>query len=490
MITKRFLTKPWLSILGVFLPVGMLCALATGAARSSMQAAVITLDAVTHYQTITGWEATTFAGQDNAAFPNFKDELFDQAINDLGINRVRLEVRSGVENTIDYYDQYRTGAIDYATWRAHRYATVNDNSNPNAIYAGGFHFTELDERIEDTVLPLRQLAQARGEPLWINLCYVAFTGQIGQGLLYIHDDPDEYAEFVLATFQHLQSKYGFAPDTWEILLEPDNVSQWSGALIGQAIAAADARLKAAGFSPRFVAPSTTNMGNAVSYFDAMIQTPGVIPALEELSYHRYSGVSDANLQAIAQRAVQHGVNTAQLEHIGSTYQDLHKDLTMGRNSAWSLFVLAAPGDNDPDGAYYRVDVTDPNNPVVELSSRGKFMRQYFKFVRGGAVRIGASSSDGAFEPAAFTNGNGTTVVVVKAASGGDVTIQGLPAGTYGVRYTTNAVFDASLPDQTVEAGGALNASIPAAGVMTVYGYAALPGNEHAYLPMMVFGMRP
>jgi hypothetical protein len=64
MITKRFLAKPWLSILGVFLPVGMLCTLATGAARSSMQAAVITLDAGTHYQTITGWEATTYAGQD------------------------------------------------------------------------------------------------------------------------------------------------------------------------------------------------------------------------------------------------------------------------------------------------------------------------------------------------------------------------------------------------------------------------------------------
>ena len=47
------------------------------------------------------------------------------------------------------------------------------------------------------MLPLRQLAQARGEPLWINLNYVAFTGQIGAGLEYIHDDPDEYAEFVL-----------------------------------------------------------------------------------------------------------------------------------------------------------------------------------------------------------------------------------------------------------------------------------------------------
>jgi hypothetical protein len=145
--------------------------------HSDAQAAVITLAPGTHYQTVTGWEATVFAGQDEPAFPNYKDELFDLAINDLGINRVRLEIRSGVENDTDYYQLYHTGAIDYATWRAHRYATVNDNGDPNSTNLNGFHFTEMDARIEDTVLPLRQLAQARGEPLWVNLNYVAFTGR-------------------------------------------------------------------------------------------------------------------------------------------------------------------------------------------------------------------------------------------------------------------------------------------------------------------------
>ena len=487
MVLRWFNMKRVIVLCGLLL-IGIACTFPVIAGQSNTQAAVITLDPGIRYQTITGWEATDFAGQDEPAFPNYKDELFDLAINDLGINRVRLEIRSGVENDTDYYQLYHTGAIDYATWRAHRYATVNDNGDPSSTNLNGFHFTEMDARIEDTVLPLRQLAQARGEPLWINLNYVAFTGQIGAGLEYIHDDPDEYAEFVLGTFQHLQSKYGFVPDTLEILLEPDNVSQWSGSLIGQAIAAADARLKANGFSPRFVAPSTTNMGNAVSYFDAMIQTPGVVPVLEELSYHRYSGVSDANLQAIADRAVQHGLNTSMLEHIGSTYQDLHQDLTLGRNSAWSLFVLAAPGAADPDGAYYRVDVSNPAQPVVELSSRGKFLRQYFKFVRRGAVRIGASSTDGNFEPIVFVNSGGKNVVVVKAAQGGDISIQGLPAGLYGIKYTTNSAFDVDLPDQVIGAGSALSTNIPAAGVISVYWRGAPPpppGSERIYLPLVV-----
>ena len=165
---------------GLFL-AGIVFTLPVIAVHSNTESAVITLAPGTQYQTITGWEATDFAGQDEPAFPNYKDELFDQAINDLGINRVRLEIRSGVENDTDYYQLYHSGAIDYATWRAHRYATVNDNGDPSSTNLSGFHFTEMDARIEDTVLPLRQMAQARGEPLWINLNYVAFTGQIGAG---------------------------------------------------------------------------------------------------------------------------------------------------------------------------------------------------------------------------------------------------------------------------------------------------------------------
>jgi hypothetical protein len=484
-ITRKLIRILQMAVLGIVTLSLLNCSRPGFAEQNNLQAALIQLDPATQYQTITGWEATDYAGQDNPAFPSYKDALFDLAINDLGLNRVRLEIRSGVENSVDYFDQYQKGLIDYATWRAHRYATVNDDSDPNHINAAGFHFTEMDERIEDTVLPLRQLAQKRGEPLWINLNYVAFTGQNGPGLAYIHDNPDEYAEFVLATFQHLQSKYGFVPDTWEVLLEPDNVSQWSGSLIGKAIAAADAHLKANGFSPRFIAPSTTNMANAAPYFDAMIQTPGVASALEELSYHRYSGVSDANLQAIASRAVQYGVNTSMLEHIGSTYQDLHKDLTLGRNSAWSLYVLASPGTSDPDGAYYQVNLSDPAHPVISLSSRGKFMRQYFKFVRRGAVRIGASSNVGGLEPLGFINVNGNYVVVVKAAQGGDFSIQGLPAGMYGIKYSTDAAFDVNLPDQTLSGSQLLSASIPAAGVITIY--ARTLGQEQIFLPLLARG---
>jgi len=98
-----------------------------------------------------------------------------------------------------------------------RYTKINDNDDPRVINWAGFQFSSLDWKIENLVIPLKRLFEQRGMKLFINLCYVAFTGQIRDGE-YIHDNPDEHAEFVLATYLHMQEKYGFVPDTWEVTL--------------------------------------------------------------------------------------------------------------------------------------------------------------------------------------------------------------------------------------------------------------------------------
>jgi hypothetical protein len=427
----------------------------------------ISIDSEVTYQTMRGWEVTTFVAEPcDPALPALVDTLVPLAVDDIGINRVRLEVRSGVENSHDYYADWVAAGCpgppdaDYTTWRENRYATVNDDGDPNAIDPAGFHFTEIDWNVENIVLPLKQRVEANGEELFINLNYVAFTGQIADGS-YHHDDVDEYAEFVLATYLHLQSEYGLVPDTWELVLEPDNVSQWNGTLLGQAVVAAAGRLAANGFTPAFVGPSNTNMANVVTYFDDMIAVPGALGHLAEFSYHRYSGVSIGALQDIAARAVQHGLSTGMLEwwFDNGTYQVLHEDLTIGRNSAWQGSVLAG---------LFNIDASDPGDPVATYRTNTKFNRQYFKFVRRGAVRVDAASDGGTFEPIGFVNPDGGHVVVVKADAGGSFDVAGLPPGTYGRKYTTNGAFDVDLPETSIMAGETVSASIPEAGVLTVY----------------------
>lgn len=451
------------------------------------QNAVIVLAPDTVYQTMRGWEAVAQADQHSSrSFHSFASDAFDGVV-EAGIDRIRLEIRAGSENRVDSFGEWAAAGYPsdggaYTTWRAKRYETINDNPDPNVINASGFHFTEIDATIDLVVNPLRQRLAARGESLYVNLNYVAFTSQITSGQ-YLHHVPAEYAEFMLATFQHLQQKYGWVPDAIEVILEPDNVAQLSsGTLIGQMIVDTGRRLAAAGFMPEFIAPSTTNMANAVTYIDRVLAVPNVKTYLKELAYHRYSGVSVENLQAIASRAQAHGLSTSMLEwwDAANTYRTLHEDIKMGRASAWQQAALTSI--DDPSGlGIVNIDTSNPAILTVTPGNLTRYTSQYFRDIRRGARRIGATSSAPALDPLAFINANGTYVVVVNALNSGTFKVQGLPAGTYGVRYTT-AGASVTQGDQTIVSGESITTSIPATGVLTIHGRTRAPTPEPSPAP--------
>lgn len=431
---------------------------------TSTEPSTITLDAGTVYQTIIGWEATAEVGQSDfpQEFHAWREEVVDRAANELGLNRIRLEIRSGAEHSEDFFTPYVNGTGPRSAWVDNWYRPENDNGDPFTVNAAGFQFAELDHTIDYIVNPLREKVAANGEELYVNLNFVDFSPEAS----FEHrDSPDEYAELILATFDHIQQKYGWTPDAVEVLLEPDNSTGWTTNELGRALAAAGQRLEANGYAPDVVAPSTTAMSSTVPWFDDVIQVSGVSTYLTDLSYHRYGGVSEANLREIADRARQHGLRTAMLEHIGSGHQDLHQDLTIGLNSSWQQFALAFPT-RDNGAQYYLVD---RSTAAVSMGSRTKFLRQYFRFVRSGARRVKASSQDPALDPLGFINEDGTYVVVVNAEAGAEFSVGGIPPGTYGISYTTETESDVEPGNLTIGAGEALHVAIPAAGVLTIHG---------------------
>jgi hypothetical protein len=252
-----------------------------------------------------------------------------------------------------------------------------------------------------------------------------------------------------------------------VILEPDNTDFWRGRQIGEAIVAAANRLAANGYGQiTFIGPSNTNMTRALRYFDDMARVRGALDHVSEIAYHRYGGVSAKTLDALADRARSNGLGIAMLEHIGSDYHDLHADLSIGNNTAWQQFALAFTTTNDDGAQYYLVDVSNPAVPRISAGSRTPYLRQYFRFVRSGARRIGAESRDAALDPLAFINLNGQWVVVVKSDGPASFAIGGLPAGRFAVSYTTeagSAVGDSLL----VTSGGLANLTIPGAGVLTL-----------------------
>lgn len=412
---------------------------------------------------MTGWEATAQAGHEynilsgapqypSETFSNYKEGLLNATL-DLGINRLRVEVRLGDETT----EAYDPGSGNTA---------VNDNSDPFSANLSRFNFERLDRQMDDLVIPLRNALAIRGEELWVNLCIVDFDQ--GRGFR-AEDNPEEYAEFVLVYVNRFLARYGFRPNSIEAVLEADLNASWNPSKLANNIVAAHNRLVSHGHTGiSWIAPSNTNGNNVQSWWSSMKSANSAVNNIVSvISYHKYVGMDDQSLASLRNSAASDGKKLAMLELGGADYNVLHQDLAVGRVTAWQQFTLTFPysGVSDDGYQYFRVNTS---NWQVSLWSRTRFLRQYFKYVRSGAEGIKSTSSTSSLEPVAFVNPNGKYTVVVKANSGKEFNVVGLPAGLYGIKYTTSSQYNVDLPDVNVTPGGVLTTSIPASGVITVY----------------------
>jgi hypothetical protein len=429
----------------------------------------ISIDSSKLHQTISGWYATSQAGQDECStFDQYKTELFDRTINELGLNRMKLAVRAYAEHPHDHYADLIAGRITREEWKETWFHALNDNADPLVINEAGFQWSNLDNKIESMALPMRQRLQARGETFFLML---TFTDN--RTSPFDHKNaPEEYAEFMLALYEHMQSKYGFVPDVVEVVNEPDlGTVSWSSGQLGAALVAAGRRLEAAGFVPRFAVPGTASMTEARVLYDEILLVPGAAEYIAELSYHRYRGVSTEALSDIGQRAERDAIGANMSEHMGSGYEDLHSDLKIGRVTSWMQFALALCGDGTADGGGVYYNVVESGSAPTEIlpQSRTPFLWQYFRYVRSGARRIEASSTNGRLDPLAFINTNGRYAVVIMADRGASFSIGGLPKGRYGVTHATPGAPDVTRNDVNLPQGAKLTASIPDEGVITIFG---------------------
>ena len=459
--------------LGVVL-AGTFAAWALGPEES---ATVVTVNPSETHQVMKGWEVMPrFWEQDkrwdryDPSWLRYRDLILDYLVNELGINRIRIEIRSGAENPVDYWTLFRQNKIGYKEAKRHRYEKINDNDDPNVVNMAGFQFSELDNQVENVLLPLKRRIQDNGERLFVNLCYVDFGSTELKGDISHARQPEEFGELVFAVFDHLKRRYDLVPDAFEVVLEPDNSDGWGGREIGLGLVAAAKRLRQAGFAPDFIAPSTSTVTAAPRYIDAMMAVPDAGDLVTTFSYHRYDE-TDSALPEIKQRARKFGKETAMLEHLTGDAEELYEDLTEADVSAWQQFGIASKDDEfsgDDRSFYYFVDIKDPDHPNIRMGRRTAALAQYFKFIRMGATRIGARSDRQGSKAVAFRNTNGTYVVVVNADGAGPVSVQGLPPGAYDARYTGGDGTPRDLAVTPSADGRGLSAALPAAGVTTFH----------------------
>ena len=439
----------------------------------------ITLDGSTRYQTIDGWavlpryweedkENNRFDGSFEAVAEPVSRFLVDQ----MGINAIRLQIPSGMENRTDRWGPFYRGEMSYLEYQEYRYEKFNDNSDPRSADLTGFRFEQFDWRFETLVLPLIRALEARGEKLHINVCYVDFARDASSaGTLSHAAQPEEFAEFVLVYFERLRDKYHITPDAFEVILEPENTHEWRGTSIGRALVAVSNRLRERGFTPEIIAPSNTAMSNAITYFDEMIKVPGVLGRLHTFAYHRYWTEKRSDVEAIRSRALAHGLKTAMLEKVDAGIDALLEDLTVGQVSSWQQWAAAGTTRIPDNGGYYlRVDAGNAANPGISMARHSHQLAQVFLYVRRGAVRIGSRSDKPDQTTAAFINPDGRWVVVVRAREADDqLTVRGLPAGRYGLRFTSDSHARLEPAPITIAQGAVLSTAVPGAGVLTIYG---------------------
>lgn len=408
-------------------------------------AGTIAIDPQVTHQTMAGWETTgrlwqfdKAADRFNPQWEQYADQIFEQLVNDVGINRFRLEALSGIENPVDYWSKFSSNEIGYSEFRQHFYEKINDDTNAQSANSANFQFGYMDYIVEKMLLPIKQKVEANGEKLYINLNYVDFKWTDLRGNLEHAQSPEEYAEFVLACFNHLKTKYGIIPDAFELILEADNTLHWTGTNIGQGLLVVQQRLSAAGYNPEFIAPSTAQAAQAIPYFNQLIAVAGVSEILTTLSYHRYdASVSPRLLTDIAAIAKNWNLSTGMLEHVGGNATELFEDLTIGQISSWQQYGIATNLEDNNGGYYLKVNLDDTDNPTIYLDYRAAQLSMVFKYVRQGAKRLSAKTDLSGVIPAAFRNIDNTTVLSMQALVDSQVEITGLPGGNYRVTHAAN-----------------------------------------------------
>lgn len=388
----------------------------------------VTVNPLVQHQTMQAWEVTAQAGDDNGNYALWRDDAMAAAAG-AGIIRIRLELNDEMETSDGVYD-----------------------------------FTVMDAKVTNVVIPFRDALARIGRSLRLNVCYVAFGTTYGGGSL--QEDPNDYADFILACVQRLDATHGLTVHNVEVILEPDNgtfFDQGTGTLIGQAIKATGDLLATNGYTPGFIAPSTESVANADNYYDGLKSISGALAYVEAISYHRYAGVTDANLANVKTRAIADGKRAAMLEFGGATVENLRDDLIKGRVSSWEQYTLAYP---TTDNGYQLFPIV---SNAVTVGSRTWALLQYFKYVQPGDIRLGVTSTDANVRPTAFQRASdGQRVVILHCDATGTYTVGGLiPNTLYDVTRATSSASASPLGLLQANASGVLTLTVPSISIVTL-----------------------
>ncbi len=290
---------------------------------------------------------------------------------------------------------------------------------------------------------------------------------------WVVNHPGERAQQIWASALYLKTNYGINISYGVIYNEPS---------MSYSILADD--IKALG--PRFI---TNGLATLVQYAEAVAPqtdwsyiTPvqndaDMWPYVGRISYHNY-GTADPYRSFLRDYGKAKGLTTAQTEMGNPTFDDLYNDLTLAGVSYWEV-------------AYSGNATLVPSAGLTSFTPSGTYfrLRQVMHYVRPGAVRIAALSSDPSLHVLAFSTNGAVTTIIENTSATQTVNLSGLPPGAYGLsqaQYGGSSFQELGL--RTVGAGGTISLTNVTGNstTTTLYPYA---GPNHAPT-IMSWGSNP
>jgi glucuronoarabinoxylan endo-1,4-beta-xylanase len=375
---------------------------AQGLVEPSVESAAqvtVSIDASNEHQTIDG-----FGGAETWRLP--PASLYPTIFDDLGISILRFQMFAYTESRPD-----QPGNM----------LRDNDNNDPFVIDWDGVETSAMTK-----FAPLLQAAQERGikiigtttsPPAWMKE-----NNEVETPGWFKSKFKDELVEFILIWVKGMEIFHGVHIDSVTIQNEPDFSPPWPGCRYNKfqmrdIIKLLGARFEAEGITTKIHVPDTKNFRSFQSYVKEICLDPAARKYVDRLATHPYDELfasPDSVIQdwkAASDLASRYGKNIWQTEYDGGkpqkwdqaflAAQHVHNALVYGNVTAWLNYELYLTGAN-------------AGGLIGEAGPYRKFytLKQYYRFVRPGTIRVESDSSDMNVMVTAFSHPEKNSLVIV------------------------------------------------------------------------------
>jgi O-glycosyl hydrolase len=251
----------------------------------------------------------------------------------------------------------------------------------------------------------------------------------------------------------------------------------TGAQVASLLDVLGPTVQSSGLSTQIECCAATGWPNSASYASAIEADPTALADTAVFSSHGYSGAPTTPLAGWTKPVWQ----TEWFGNDGSSWDPAWDDGTADSGFTWAQNIYQGlTGANLSAFLFWQgADPNNGNGGLVFLQSNGTAaasgrlwaFANYSRYIRPGAVRIGATSSNSGVDISAYKNTNGTIAVValntLTSADTINYTTSGIgdTSGTV-TPWLTNASNDVAAQTAISLSGGAFSATIPARSLVT------------------------